>query len=694
MANLDPNIILQAGRVKDIDPGALFQQAGSIKLGRLAALRGTQTQQALDRVRNNPEDPDAITQLAALDPAAGNAYLASQASKRAGETRSASADLIRSMPSIGSQPAQPSPAVAQLAPTSPAMVAAGQAVAGGMSPTEAAARVVQSGGADALNEVIKSWNGLDDVRKGKLQEGNAAAGQAALSLLNVPQAQRAAALQQLAPGLAQHYITPDKLGDLSDTTLHGIVGQATTVAEGIKQADDDRKYGLEVRKQGETERHNQAEENKPITAQFGSALVNPRTGAVVYGGDSAGGGGDVNSKIAALEGTTPNPRSSANGPGQFINSTFRQYIGGASPEIASKIAGMSDAQLTAFRAANASTLAPIQTQMLSNLTTANQQALSSAGVPVTDANTYLAHVFGAGGAAQALKANPNTPAAAYLGGGKALTNNGLPGNATVAQVQAWADRKMQGAGGGGGGGLSADTIKTQAALGIKEYGGQVPPGYAKNRAAQAAIANEITKQIGGVGGVDGAIASKQDYGSQTAAIKTWNSGKPNTGAAQTRSIGVAVDHIDQLSKAAQALNNGNTPIFNQVAQAYAKQTGKAAPTNFSAVKDFVLDEVTKAIIGAGGGVGDREKAAQIVSNWQSPAQSAGAIKQLHSLMAGQLHGLESQYEQTTGRQDFQRYVSPRAAKVLGLAPQQRMTGTLSAPSQHPSDIQAILQKYK
>lgn len=154
----------------------------------------------------------------------------------------------------------------------------------------------------------------------------------------------------------------------------------------------------------------------------------------------------------------------------------------------------------------------------------------------------------------------------------------------------------------------------------------------------------------------------QDYGSQAAGLKQFTSGKLGN---SVRSFNVSISHLDTLDKLGEALQNGDVQAFNKVGNYYATQTGQAAPTDFNAAKKIVADEIVKAIVGSGGGVADREEAAQTVSAANSPAQLRGVISTYKELMNGQLNGLKQQYEQTTGRQDFDRFLSEGSKGELG-----------------------------
>jgi len=123
-----------------------------------------------------------------------------------------------------------------------------------------------------------------------------------------------------------------------------------------------------------------------------------------------------------------------------------------------------------------------------------------------------------------------------------------------------------------------------------------------------------------------------------------------------RSLNVAVQHLGTLDTLTDALGNGNLPLLNRVANTWKSQTGQTAPATFEAAKKIVADEVVKAIVGSGGGVADREEAAKTINAAQSPAQLKAVIATYKQLMGGQLEGLRHQYEQSTGKQDFDRFL--------------------------------------
>ena len=171
-----------------------------------------------------------------------------------------------------------------------------------------------------------------------------------------------------------------------------------------------------------------------------------------------------------------------------------------------------------------------------------------------------------------------------------------------------------------------------------------------------------------------------------AAVKAFNQGKQGD---QTRFLNVAVNHLDTLSGLADALHNNDVKALNTIGNFWQSQTGSPAPTNFETAKQIVGDEVTKAVIGSGGGVADRDKAQAVINAANSPEQLKGAIETYKQLMTGQLGGLKQQYENSTGRKDFERYLTPAAQKAL-MPQQQTQGGALSIP---PPDQRKIGQVY-
>ena len=154
----------------------------------------------------------------------------------------------------------------------------------------------------------------------------------------------------------------------------------------------------------------------------------------------------------------------------------------------------------------------------------------------------------------------------------------------------------------------------------------------------------------------------RDFGLQTAAEKEFNTGKNGN---KTRSLNVAVSHLGTLDTAATALQSGNIRAFNQFKQAWQRETGKSAPTDFNAVKELVADEIVAAVVPGVGALADRKALKDTIMAKSSPAQIQGVIKEYKELLGGQLGGLEKQYNASTRKTDFkQRYLTPEAIAAL------------------------------
>jgi len=111
-----------------------------------------------------------------------------------------------------------------------------------------------------------------------------------------------------------------------------------------------------------------------------------------------------------------------------------------------------------------------------------------------------------------------------------------------------------------------------------------------------------------------------------------------------RSFGVLQDHLQTLNDTIDALGNGNVQLFNAAKNKISQWTGGTAPTDFNGVKNIVADELTKAILGSSGALGDREAMAASLKSANSPAQLRSVINRYKDMANAQLGGLRRQYE--------------------------------------------------
>ena len=154
----------------------------------------------------------------------------------------------------------------------------------------------------------------------------------------------------------------------------------------------------------------------------------------------------------------------------------------------------------------------------------------------------------------------------------------------------------------------------------------------------------------------------KEYVTKTAAEKAFVGKRGDT----TRSFNVLVDHLGTLQQAADALQNGDTRLFNQTGNFIGLQTGTTPPADFNAIKRIVADEITKAVLGGAGALGDRKSIDDAISAASSPQQLSSVISKYKQLAGGQLNGLEQQYSATTGKTDFRdKFLTPTTRAALG-----------------------------
>ena len=135
-----------------------------------------------------------------------------------------------------------------------------------------------------------------------------------------------------------------------------------------------------------------------------------------------------------------NALSTATGLGQFIESTWLRMMRDYRPDLT---ATMSRDDLLALR-----TDPTLSREMVQNLARENETFLRSQGHDVDAGRLYLAHFLGPAGASTVLGA-PDDQTVLVVMGDAVVRANPFLTNYTVADLKAWAQRKMRGAGSGG-----------------------------------------------------------------------------------------------------------------------------------------------------------------------------------------------------------------------------------------------------
>lgn len=133
---------------------------------------------------------------------------------------------------------------------------------------------------------------------------------------------------------------------------------------------------------------------------------------------------------------------------------------------------------------------------------------------------------------------------------------------------------------------------------------------------------------------------------------------------QITSMNTAIEHLDMLQTAADALQNGNFKPGNAAYNAWKDTFGSAPPSNYQTIKGMVDKEVeavaNKGVPTVSGTAEQKALAGQAAS----PGQIKGYIDTLIPLMGSKLHALDYTYRQAMGADDPFKPLTPRAEQIL------------------------------
>lgn len=193
---------------------------------------------------------------------------------------------------------------------------------------------------------------------------------------------------------------------------------------------------------------------------------------------------DAVSRIIGYEsGNDPNiknKKSTAEGLGQFIDSTWFHMVRKYRPDIAN---GKTNAQLKALKRDPA-----LSREMTTRYVEENAALLKKHGFPVNVRNLYVMHFLGSGEGPKLLRADPNQPVSSFISAQSINANKTVLSGKTAQQVLDWAARAMK-VGKGGGGGTSYVSIPTGDPVAMEKAIRQLP----KNQ--QASVRANINRQI-------------------------------------------------------------------------------------------------------------------------------------------------------------------------------------------------------
>lgn len=193
---------------------------------------------------------------------------------------------------------------------------------------------------------------------------------------------------------------------------------------------------------------------------------------------------DTVSRIIGYEsGNDPNiknKKSTAEGLGQFIDSTWFHMVRKYRPDIAN---GKTNAQLKALKRDPA-----LSREMTTRYVEENAALLKKHGFPVNIRNLYVMHFLGSGEGPKLLRADPNQPVSSFISAQSINANKTVLSGKTAQQVLDWAARAMK-VGKDIGGGTSYVSIPTGDPVAMEKAIRQLP----KNQ--QASVRANINRQI-------------------------------------------------------------------------------------------------------------------------------------------------------------------------------------------------------
>jgi len=135
--------------------------------------------------------------------------------------------------------------------------------------------------------------------------------------------------------------------------------------------------------------------------------------------------------LTNFEGTGDNPRSTASGPGQFVDGTFEMFLKDRYPDLHEQVTSSSGRDRKALNRSLKKDLGEEATDWYREY---NRGQLAAADLPVDDVTLSLSHFLGPDGAKKLLRANPNTPVSELLSADAIRSNPEVLSGRNVGQV--------------------------------------------------------------------------------------------------------------------------------------------------------------------------------------------------------------------------------------------------------------------
>jgi hypothetical protein len=131
------------------------------------------------------------------------------------------------------------------------------------------------------------------------------------------------------------------------------------------------------------------------------------------------------------------------------------------------------------------------------------------------------------------------------------------------------------------------------------------------------------------------------------------------------SFNTALGHLDTLSHAAAALDNGSWQKINSLRNWWREETGDPRINAFNTAKTAVVNEIDRAFKGSAPTVSGITEWESAINASQSPEQLKAAIKQMADLLGSRVKALGEQYDAGMGRSsDPINLLDPHAQDVM------------------------------
>ncbi len=124
-------------------------------------------------------------------------------------------------------------------------------------------------------------------------------------------------------------------------------------------------------------------------------------------------------------------------------------------------------------------------------------------------------------------------------------------------------------------------------------------------------------------------------------------------------------HLDTVAKAGEALDNGDIQVLNRLANAVGAQTGSSPKVVYDQIVKMVAPEVSKAVIGAAGGEGERQDMAKSFSSDVNQKTRRDTIAATVGLLSQRLHKQAQAYESSMETPlDLTKRLTPESQAVM------------------------------